>query len=122
MKKLVGLFSKPKRKLKKLVDEGEYKDALEFGYSIEEKYSNDPDFLFIMGSTYYILEEAEKSLHYLNKVLEINENDKEALILKANIHAFQKQKEQALECCEKILKIDPKNIEAIKIMENFQEN
>ena len=119
---MVGLFSHPKRKLKKLVNEGEYKEALELGISLEEKYSSDPDFLFIMGSTYYILEEAEKSLHYLNKVLEINENDKEALILKANIHAFHNQKEPALECCEKILRIDPKNIEAITIMEKFQDN
>jgi len=59
---LVGLFSHPKRRLKKLLKEGEYKEALEFGYSIEEKYSNDPDFFFIMGSIYYILEDAKKRI------------------------------------------------------------
>ena len=119
---MTGLFSHPKRRIKKLLDKGEYVEALELGKSIEEKYSKDTDFLFIMGSTYYILEEAEKSLHYLDKVLQINEYDKEALVLKANIHAYLKQKEIAIECCEKILKIDPKNNEAITIMEKFQEN
>jgi len=59
---LVGLFSHPKRRLKKLLNEGEYKEALEFGNSIEEKYSNDPDFFFIMGSIYYILEDAKKRI------------------------------------------------------------
>ena len=117
---MIGLFSHPKRRIKKLVDQGEYVEALELGKSLEEKYSKDADFLFIMGSTYYILEEAEKSLHYLNKVLQLNEYDKEALILKANIHAYLKEKEKALECCEKILKIDPKNNEAISIMEKFE--
>ena len=119
---MTGLFSHPKRRLKKLVHEGEYVEALELGKSLEEKYSKDPDFLFIMGSTYYILEEADKSLHYLDKVLQINESDKEALILKANIHAYRKEKVPALECCERILKIDPKNNEAITIIEKFQEN
>ena len=118
---MTGLFWQPKRRIKKLVDEGEYVEALELGKRLEKKYSKDPDFLFIMGSTYYILDEAQKSLHYLNKVLEINELDIEALILKANIHAFLKEKEPAFECCEKILKIDPKNNEAITIMEKLQE-
>ena len=118
---MVGLFSHPKRRLKKLVDAGEYAEALEFGKGLEEKYAKDADFQFIMASTYYILEEAEKSLHYLDKVLQINEYDKEALVLKANIHAYLKNKEEAFECCEKILKIDPKNNEAITIMEKLQE-
>ena len=59
---MVGLFSYPKRRLKKLLRDGEYKEALEFGYSIEEKYSNDPDFFFIMGSIYYILDDAKNAL------------------------------------------------------------
>jgi len=119
---LTGLFLHPKRRIKKLVAEGEYAEALQLGKSLEKKYSKDADFMFIMGSTYYILDEADKSLHYLNKVLQINEYDKEALVLKANIHAYLKEKEQALECCEKILKTDPKNNEAITIMEKFEEN
>jgi tetratricopeptide (TPR) repeat protein len=81
---LTGLFLRPKRRLKKLVDEGEYSEALELGKRLEKKHSKDTDFLFIMGSTYYILEEADESLHYLNRVLEINEYDKEALVLKTS--------------------------------------
>lgn len=119
---MVGLFSYPKKRLKKLVDQGEYKEALEFGKSIEEKYSNDADFLFIMGSTYYIVEDAKNSLHYFDKVLEINEYDKEALLLKAHVHLFLKENTQAIECCKKILKIDPKNKEAQAILDSVEKN
>ncbi len=75
MRYLIGLFNYPKRHLKKLLKEGEYKEALEFGYSIEEKYSNDPDFFFIMGSIYYILEDVKYALYYFDKTLSISEFD-----------------------------------------------
>ena len=88
---MVGLFRYPKRRLRKLVQQGEYKEALEFGASIEEKFSNDPDFFFIMGSIYYILEDAKNTLYYFNKSLEINENDIETLLLKANVHLHLKE-------------------------------
>ena len=52
---MTGLFSYPKRKLRKLINEGEYEQAIELGNDLEEKFSDDPDFLFIMGSMYYIL-------------------------------------------------------------------
>ena len=44
MIKLVSLFRYPKRRLRKLVKEGEYKEAVEFGKSLEEKNPNDPDY------------------------------------------------------------------------------
>ena len=57
---MTGLFSYPKRKLRKLINEGEYEEAIRFGNQLEQKFSNDPDFLFIMGSMYYILNEEKK--------------------------------------------------------------
>ena len=59
---MVGLFSYPKRKLKKLIKDGEYIEALEFGKSLESHFSEDSDFMFIMGSTYYILEDSKTDL------------------------------------------------------------
>ena len=47
---MAGLFKQPKRKLKKLVRDGEYDDAIAFGKSLEPDYSEDSDFMFIMGS------------------------------------------------------------------------
>ena len=119
---MVSLFRYPKRRLKKLVHEGEYKEALEFGKSIEKKYSNDPDFFFIMGSTYYILEDAKNALHYLDKVLEIDEYDTEALLLKLNVHLYLKEKEIALDCCYKILKVDSTNRQVQKVLEKLEED
>ena len=74
---MTGLFSYPKRKLRKLINDGEYEQAIDLGNELEEKFSHDPDFLFIMGSMYYILKDEKKSLHYLDRVLEINEFDVE---------------------------------------------
>ncbi len=117
---MVGLFSHPKRRLKKLLKEGEYKEALEFGNSIEEKYSNDPDFFFIMGSIYYILEDAKNALYYFDKTLSISEFDTEALLLKANVHLYLKENKVVKECCNKVLEVDPQNKSANQILDNLE--
>lgn len=117
---MVGLFSHPKRKIKKLVKDGEYVDALEFGNRIESKFSGDPDFLFIMGSIYYILEDGKKAIPYFERALAINSNDVETLTLKTNAHLLLQQKDDAIECCKKILKIQPDNCEAHGLLEKLE--
>ena len=108
---MVGLFNYPKRKMRKLVDNGDYEGALELGHILEKekKYQYDEQLLFIIGSVYYILGNADKSLEYLDKSLEISSNDTEALLLKANVHIHLKEKNTALDCCRKILEIDEEN-------------
>jgi len=118
---LVSLFRYPKRRLRKLIEKGEYKEAIEFGKSLEEKFSNDSDYFFIMGSIYYILEDAKNTLHYFDKSLEINENDIETLLLKANVHLYLKELNPVIDCCEKVLEIDPKNSRAQEILDNLYE-
>ena len=119
---MTGLFSYPKRKLRKLINEGEYEQAIEFGNELEEKFSADPDFLFIMGSMFYMLKDEKNSLHYINRVLEINEYDVEALSLKLRIHQFLKNDEIVINCCKKILKVDSDNFEVREILESLEEN
>jgi len=118
--KLVGLFSYPKRKLRKLVKEGEYKEAVEFGKSLEQKNPNDSDLLFIMGGLFYILKDAKTALNYFDRVLEINGHDQETLLLKADVHVFLKEFDAAIECCNKVLDIDFENMEAKNILERIQ--
>ncbi len=120
MIKLVGLFNHPKRKLRKLVKEGEYKDAVEFGKSLEQENPNDSDLLFIMGSIFYILKDAKTTLNYFDRVLEINGYDEETLLLKANVHVFLKEYDVAIECCNKVLDVDFENMEAKNILERIQ--
>ena len=103
---MVGLFSYPKRKLKKLIKQGEYKEAIDFGNTLEEEYRYDPDFLFIMAGMFYILEDPKKTLHYVDRVLEINEFDTESLALKLRAHQHFKETDKVIDCCKKILKID----------------
>jgi tetratricopeptide (TPR) repeat protein len=117
---MTGFLSYPKRHLKKLVREGEYPEALEFGKSLESKYSTDSDFMFIMGSIYFILKDAKTAVYYFEKSLEIKDNDLETLMLKTNAHLLLQQREQAISCCKKILKLDPKNYEAHGLLEALE--
>jgi len=103
---LVGLFSHPKRKLRKLIKEGEFEEAIAMGNSMEEKYQYDPDFIFIMASIFYILQDPKKTMVYLERVLEINEYDTEALGLKLRVHQHFKENAKVIECCKKILEVD----------------
>lgn len=120
MIKLTGLFSYPKRKLKKLVKEGEYKEAVEFGKSLEQKNPNDSDLLFIMGSIFYILKDAKNAINYFDRVLDINGYDQETLLLKANVHVFLKEFDLAIKCCNKVLEVDFENMEAKSILKRIQ--
>ena len=117
---MVGLFSYPKRRLKKLVKDGEYVEALEFGKSLESKFSQDPDFMFIMGSIYYILEDSKKAIPYFERALELAGNDVETLTLKTNAHLALQQKDEAIECCKLILKLQPENYEAHGLLEKLE--
>ena len=103
---MTGLFSHPKRKLRKLIKEGEFEEAITLGNSMEEKYQYDPDFIFIMASIFYILQDPKKTLQYLERVLEINEYDTEALGLKLRVHQHFKENAKVIECCKKILEVD----------------
>ena len=89
---MVSLFRYPKRRLKKLIREGEYVQAIELGNRMESKHSDDPDFLFIMGGIYVILEDVKKALPYFEKASQLNNNDIEILTLKTNVHLVLEQK------------------------------
>ena len=119
---MTGLFSYPKRKLRKLIGQGEYEKAEEYGNELEGKFSKDPDFLFIMGSMYYMLNDEKKTLHYIDRVLEMNPYDVESLSLKLRVHQFlaeQQENEESkqnelnivIDCCRKILDEAPDNFE-----------
>ena len=118
--KLVDWFRYPKRRLRKLVDEGEYKEAVEFGKSLEEKNPNDPDLLFIMGGLFYILKDAKPALNYFDRVLEIIGVDQETLLLKANVHVFLKEFDIAIECCNKVIEVNFDNMEAKNLLARLQ--
>ena len=120
MIKLVDWFRYPKRRLRKLVDEGEYKEAVEFGKSLEEKNPNDPDLLFIMGGLFYILKDAKPALNYFDRVLEIIGVDQETLLLKANVHVFLKEFDIAIDCCNKVLEVNFDNMEAKNLLARLQ--
>ncbi len=119
---MVDFISFPKRKLRKMIQKGDYKEAIEFGESIEKKYQNDPDFLFIMGSIYYILEDAKIALYYFDRVLASRKNDVEALLLKAEIHLFLKEFDKVKECCDLVQSVEPDNKRAEEILDHIDSN
>ena len=73
---------------------------------MEEKYRYDPDFMFIMASILYILQDPKKTLQYIDRVLEINEYDTDALGLQLRIHQHFKENDKVIGCCKKILEVN----------------
>ena len=60
---MTGLFkSNPRRKLRKLIKEKKYDEALKYGHGIEKTLEHDPDISFIIGTTYFILGDAKKTI------------------------------------------------------------
>ena len=122
---MVGFLkkNKPQQKLRKFIKEKKYADALKYSIDLEkdEKYKNDTDIAFIIGTIHFLKGDIEKTLSYMNKVLEIAEYDVDALVLKASILASMKNKKGAIECCDKIKEIDPKNTTMQKILYQFNE-
>ncbi len=119
---MTGLFSYPKRKLRKLITQGEYEQAEQLGNELEQKFSKDPDFLFIMGSMFYMLNDEKKTLHYIDRVLEMNPYDVESLSLKLRVHQFRAENQEdqelkqnelnvVIDCCRKILDETPDNFQ-----------
>lgn len=119
---MAGFALYPKRKIKKLLKDGEYDEAIAFGKSLEEKFAKDHDFMFIMGSAYFIVDDAKKALPYFEKAFELDNKDVETLTLKTNVHLALQQKDEAIDCINRILEIQPKNDEALDLLEKLDES
>ncbi len=117
---MAGLFKHPKRHIKKLLRNGEYNEAIAFGKNLEPQYSDDHDFMFIMGSAFFIVDDPQRALPYFEKAFKLDSEDIETLTLKTNVHLALEQKDQALACCKYIVKLEPKNTEAQKLVEKLE--
>lgn len=118
---MAGLFRYPKRKLKKLISNGEYNEAIEFGKGIESELSGDHDFMFIMGSVYFIVDDAARALPYFEKASSLSPDDIETLTLKTNVHLTLNQKDEAIKCCRRVTELQPKNTEARDILDALED-
>ncbi len=117
---MVSLFRYPKRRLKKLLRDGEYAEAIEFGKSLESKFADDSDFMFIMGGAYFIVEDAKNALPYFEKAVQLDNTDIETLKLKTDTHLALQQKDEAIDCCKRIVKLEPKNFDAKELLEELE--
>ena len=128
---MTGLFNNPRRHLRTLIKqarkekdssirEKKYDEALEYGHGIEKKLEHDPDIAFIIGTIYYIKGDSQKTLEYMNNVLEIGIFDLDALAIKASVYLNLKNREKVIECCNKIKELDPKNKSLIDIEDELK--
>ena len=117
---MVGLVIYPKRHLQKLINKGDYAEAIEYAKSIESKFENDYDFWFIVGGIYFIIEDSKKAIYYFDKSLSLKSDDVETLMMKTNAHLFLEQKNEAIDCCKKIIQIEPDNYEAQGLLEKLE--
>ena len=116
----MGFFKYPKRRLRKMVQDGQYAEALHFGRSIESEFAEDHDYHFIMGSIHYILEEPRRAIPYFDRAISFQHNDIEALMLKTNAHLAVREVEEAMACCMHILKLNSDHIEARALLNDLQ--
>ncbi len=117
---MIGFFKHPKRHIKKLLRDGEYDEAIAFGKNLESEYSDDHDFMFILGSAFFIVDDAQRALPYFEKAFQLDNEDVETLTLKTNVHLALEQKDEALACCKYIVKLQPKNTEAQELVEQLE--
>ena len=128
---MTGLFNNPRRHLRTLIKQArkekdpikrgkKYDEALEYGHGIEKKLEHDPDIAFIIGTIYYIKGDSQKTLEYMNNVLEIGIFDLDALAIKASVYLNLKNKDKVIECCNKIKELDPKNKSLIEIEDELK--
>ena len=117
---MAGLFKHPKRHIKKLLRDGEYGEAITYGKNLESQYSNDHDFMFILGSAFFIVDDAKRALPYFEKAFQLDNEDIETLSLKTNVHLALEQKDEAIACCKYIVKLQPKNTEAQELLEKLE--
>lgn len=110
----------PKRKMRKMIADGEYREVIAFGKQLEPKHENDHDFMFIMGSAYFIVEDAKNAIAYFEKALNLKADDTEALKLKTNAHLSLGQKEEAMIMISRILEADPGDAEAQSLLDELQ--
>ena len=104
---MTGLFKKnPRRRLRKLIKQKKYDEALEYGHEIEKNLDHDPDVAFIIGTVYFMKGDIKNTLAYMNKTLEVGEYDIDALSIKASVYLHLKKTAQVKECCEKIKEIE----------------
>ena len=104
-----------------MVQKGQYAEALQYGQSIESEYAEDHDFLFIMGSIHYILEEPRQAIPYLDRAISLRPGDIEALMLMTNAHITLRERQEAASCCMHILKIEPGHTEARSLLGELQD-
>ncbi len=117
---MVGLFNNPRRRLRKLIKQKKYEEALDYGHGIEKQYEHDPDIAFIIGTVYYIQGDSQKTLEYMDKALEIGQYDLDALAIKASVYLNLKNKEKVRQCCRKIKELDPKNKSLLEIEDELK--
>ena len=117
---MTGLFSYPKRKLRKLISQGEYEQAIEFGNELEAQSPKDPDLLFILGSMYYILNDEKKTCLLYTSDAADDPYDVESLSLKLRVHQFLKEDDVVIDCCRKILEVAPDNFEVRDLISELE--
>ncbi len=128
---MTGLFNNPRRHLRTLIKQArkekdpvergkKYDEALEYGHGLEKKFEHDPDIAFIIGTIYYIKGDSQKTIQYMNDVLDIGEFDLDALAIKASVYINLKNREKVIQCCDKMRELDPKNKTLLEIEEELK--
>lgn len=86
--------------------QGYYKQAIEVYYKLLSETEDNIEILAELADLYFLMKNNSKSLHYIEKVLELDPEHVQSLITLKNIYLAQFDFESAIETAEKICKID----------------
>lgn len=98
-----------------------YKQAIEMLYKALELESDNTEILFQLGELYFLRNNFQRSMQYLEKVLQNVPEHIESLKLLQKIYIYSNEKEKACEIAEKIYTIQNNTENLINLINVFSQ-
>lgn len=107
------------------VSEGNYVKAIGYFLEVYDDYSNEPNFIYGLAYSYFMIKDWCNSLKYLNEFIELNPDNENVINTKAACLVHLNRFEDALNCLDEFLsthKVSPellKNKKEIEMLNNI---
>lgn len=100
---------------------GYYKQAIEIYYKLLSTLGDDVEILSELADLYYLLNNDERAVHYVNKALEINPEHISSLCVMRNIHFRNKNYQEAEKTAKQICTLTESETELLELIKILKE-
>ena len=97
--------------------QGYYKQAIELYYKLLSETDDNVEILTELADLYYLMKNNKKSVHYIDKVLEIEPNHVQCLKILKKIYEQQQEFDSAIDIAKRICNIDSSKESVSEILE-----